>query len=361
MSSGYVIFAPDYKPYSAGVKCLYILCDLLNKRGYPSFIVGSSLTDPSLRAPLISYWEARVKTRDAGFVMVYPETIKGNPMGAEKVVRWVLNRPGYLGGDPVFDSRELVFNYSDIYLDYIQNKVVGRLCMPTIDESIFFTDPSQQEGVRSLECFYVGKSSFKEGFFDPSRAFEITRTQPPKKELGKLFRGSKVLYCFDNSTILAYEAVLCGCPVVVIPDGTQKRTDYEKVELGMNGIAWGIEELPKAKQTIHLLPKVYEQAKADFQRQLDHFVELTQAHKEPISHHCETCKVLQRELDTIQETQISPAYKMLDEVMNTKYHIVRRNIEDNFPRFHDFICKLGGFLFYTLKVFKQIFFKGREQ
>ena len=118
--------------------------------------------------------------------------------------------------------------------------------MPTIDEKLFYCD-DWDLSKRSLECFYVGKSQWKEGVIDRSRAFEITRETPPKKELGKLFRASRVLYCFDNSTILAYEAILCGCPVVVIPDGTQTRENYESLELGMDGIAWGLEELDRVK------------------------------------------------------------------------------------------------------------------
>ena len=191
-------------------------------------------------APLISWSRGKSLCKE-GFIAVYPETIVDNPLEARHVARWVLNRPGLLGGREVYDDSELVFNYCNAFEPYIKNRIDGKLYMPTIDEEIFFCDENDHTP-RGLECFYIGKSTWKEGYIDPTQAFEITRGTPAKKELGKLFRASRMLYCFDNSTILAYEAILCGCPVTIIPDGTQSREDYERLELGMDGIAWGMEE-----------------------------------------------------------------------------------------------------------------------
>jgi hypothetical protein len=188
----------------------------------------------------------------------------------------VLNRPGLLGGEEAYDQSEQVFYYCNAFLPYIRNRVVGKLYMPTIDESLFFCEDGDQSK-RSLECFYVGKSQWKEGLIDRSRVFEITRDTPPKKELGKLFRASRVLYCFDNSTILAYEAILCGCPVVIIPDGTQTREDYERLELGMDGIAWGMEELDRVKADVPKLRQRYEQVKREYVEQLERFIAITQS------------------------------------------------------------------------------------
>ncbi len=204
------------------------------------------------------------------------KTISGNPLEAKTVVRWVLNRPGLLGGDAVYQSNEHVFYYSNVFLPYIKNKVRGKLYMPTIDESIFYTDESTATPTqRTLECFYIGKSLWKDGYFEREGAFEITRETPPKKELGKLFRAARVLYCFDNSTILVYEALLCGCPVVIIPDGTQSKEDYAQLELGIDGIAWGLGELPRVKADVGLLQERYRRVKREFEDQLDHLIAVT--------------------------------------------------------------------------------------
>lgn len=271
---GYLIVAPNYTPNSAGIICLYRLCDELNRRGFPSYIAGSNLTTSDLTAPLICWDKARKLCSD-GYTAIYHENVRGNPLRASSVARWVLNRPGWLGGDEVYDNSELVFSYSDVFSSYIQNRIVGKLYMPTIDENLFYCD-DWDLSKRSLECFYIGKSQWKDGIIDRSRVFEITRETPPKKELGKLFRNSRVLYCFDNCTILIYEAIMCGCPVVIIPDGTQTREDYERLELGMDGMAWGMEELDRVKVDVPGLCQRYEQVKRDYLEQLERFIEITQ-------------------------------------------------------------------------------------
>lgn len=271
----YIILAPNFISNSAGIKCLYQLCHDLNVLGYPSFITGSLVTDPQLVAPLIDTHEAK-KMMQSDFIAVYPETISGNPLRANTVARWALNRPGLLGGDKIYDDRELVFTYTNAFNDSIKNTVAGKLYLPTIDEKIFYNDSSTPFENRILECFYVGKSKWKDGLIDRNKVFEITRESPKKQELGKLLRASKRLYCFDNSTILAYEAVLCGCSVVIIPDGTQQKHHYENSELGIDGISWGmsemIDQLPDTKKIVAR----YEQVKICYKLELQHFIKITQ-------------------------------------------------------------------------------------
>jgi hypothetical protein len=273
---GYLIVAPPYVSSSAGIHGMYRWCDELNRRDFPSYIVGSDRTAPAMNAPLIGWSDAKNLCKQ-GYIAIYPETVTGNPLHARNVVRWVANRPGLLGGEEVYDESELVFYHAEQYVPYIRNRIAGKFYIPTIDESLFFcTDGDLSK--RSLECFYVGKSQWKDGFFDRSKVFEITRDMPLKKELGKLLRASRVLYNFDNSTILTYEAILCGCPVVIIPDGTQTREDYERSELGMEGIAWGPEEQDRVKVDAPGLHRRYQQVKREFIQQLDDFITITQRH-----------------------------------------------------------------------------------
>lgn len=274
--AGYVVFAGSYVSNSAGIACLHRLCHELNARGYPAFATGGQIAAPSLDAPMISVDVAKYLCSQ-GFIAVYPETIAGNPFHADTVIRWVLNRPGLLGGDEVYAQSELVFSYSEVFTPYIRNPIAGKLYMPTIDESIFFRDDSCHVP-RSLECFYVGKSQWKEGIVNPDIAFEITRDSPNKSELGKIFRAAKVLYCFDNSSIIIYEALLCGCPVVVVPDGTQTRADYEQLELGTTGICWGADEFQDSSFDPAPAFARYEAVKRDYQVQLKELMETSQCH-----------------------------------------------------------------------------------
>lgn len=275
---GYIIWAPNYVSGSAGVKCLYLLCHYLNSLGYKSYITHSTQTTPELMAPLLLPRAAKKKLKSGQFVIVYPEVVSGNPYGAKHVVRWVLNRPGLLGGTPLYHPDEKVFYYSEVYRRYIANPVSGKLYLPTIDESLFFSNSSPSS--RHLTAYYVGKSRFQPGYFKESETFEITRDFPKRQMLGEIFRSCKCLYCFDNSSIIIYEAALCGCPVVVIPDGTQTYEDFQKLELGLNGISWGPEHLELAQSTLPQLKSKLIGAQEEFKVQLNQFTHLTQRWEE---------------------------------------------------------------------------------
>jgi hypothetical protein len=271
--SGFVIFAPSYVTNSAGVGCLYRLCHELRMLGFQAFMTGGQQTACHLNAPLINLAEASELCKH-GYTAIYPEIISGNPLAAESVIRWVLNRPGLLAGDAVYSENEHVFYYSEIYRPYIQNRVAGKLFMTTIDETIFFSDDTTPSN-RSLELYYVGKSVWQDGAIERDRAFEITREYPAKAELGKLFRAARVLYCFDNCTALGCEALLCGCAVVIIPDGTLSRHDFYKLELGTDGIAWGVQEYRGEPVDVPALRARYADAKREFRRQLHHMIQVS--------------------------------------------------------------------------------------
>lgn len=287
---GFVIGAPGYAANSAGVYCVYKLCEELRKRGFTAYTTLSKQGAKHIDAPLIDVDSAR-RLCSLGFTAIYPETIPGNPLHAKTVIRWVLNRPGLLGGDKVYDPDEIVFCYAEAYKPYIVNKVAGMLYMPTIDTSIFHAT-DWDLGKRKLECFYVGKSKWRSGVCDPRSTFEITREIPRKKDLGPLLRASRVLYCFDNSTSLVCEALMCGCPVVIVPDGTQTRADFERQELGLDGIAWGPEEFTGKPVDVPALRRRYDHIQKQFETQLMHLIDVSGQKPGHVIHSVDTGPIL---------------------------------------------------------------------
>ena len=262
----FVIWAPPFTQKSAGVRCLYQLCRELNVRGQRAFMTGP---EPQPAFPWVDK-KAAVRLARAG-VAIYPEVVKGNPYRARRVIRWVLNKPGLLGnGDKIYEAREKVFIYSDFYRAYVQNRIAGKLFMPVVDRHLFY--PGQEE--KSLECFYVGKCKSSQLDLIPHGLTEITRTTPERSELGPLLRRSRVLYTYDNSTLLVYEALLCGCAVVIIPDGTMEREDWQRHELGTTGIGWGMDEREQAIAEVDPLMVIqrHEATVRDFGKQVERLI-----------------------------------------------------------------------------------------
>ncbi|HUS12285.1 MAG TPA: hypothetical protein VMZ30_17595 [Pyrinomonadaceae bacterium] len=329
---GFIVFSGPFVSNSAGIECLHRLCHELNERGFSSFTTGGTVEAPHLNAPIIDLQSAQLLCA-LGYVAIYPETISGNPLGAKTVVRWVLNRPGLLGGDEVYTDSEVIFSYSDAFTPYVKNRVCGKLYMPTINERLFYCDDPDLSQ-RSLACFYVGKSEWKPGIVDRDQAFEITRENPNKQELGKLFRASRVLYCFDNSTILIYEALLCGCPVVIVPDGTQTRHDFEELELGMDGISWGPAGYRESNFSLSDLRTRYSAAKRELPHQIEELIAACQKR-------AGTCSAAQLEQRIKAEAKLKRQRMPRSKLQHSAHRIIKygRKTEQKMRRFRKRVLK----------------------
>ena len=68
-------------------------------------------------------------------------------------------------------------------------------------------------------------------------------------------------------------ARLCGCPVVLIPNGEYTEEKYKEHEMGMDGLGWGKMPEPFDSDTFR---ERYMTLKETFYTKLDNFVRITQ-------------------------------------------------------------------------------------
>jgi hypothetical protein len=154
------------------------------------------------------------------------------------------------------------------------------LFVPTSDTTVFTPEPRQ---TRFGSCFYASKyRNFHKGklFHETAESVEITRDlpdSPSPKEIAALFRRSELFYCYENSALII-EALLCECPVVMLPNPFLDRPIGD-VEIGRDGIAWGTapEEILRAKATVTNGKDRYLATYARFWMQLDRFIAVSQA------------------------------------------------------------------------------------
>ncbi|MCX5510534.1 glycosyltransferase [Pseudomonas sp. BJa3] len=271
----YYIYAPDYRRSSAGIRVLHMLCDALNRSGQEAYVTAAVL-NPDLMTPRLSAdIIARHDAQGLSPIVIYPEIIDGNPLNGNTVVRYLLNRPGFLHGQGLYDEDDILFSYTKpLLLPGMSDDRV--LYLPGPDLTVFCPPADPAKRIPGKVCYYQGRSGQApiDPALLPADAIEITSRWPQSwEELADLFQQCEYFYCTEASA-LAGEAALCGCLGVVIPNEWAPL----KLESTAYGVAWGTEpaEIDRARSTNHLLRERLLKAQVDFWPALDHFIELTQ-------------------------------------------------------------------------------------
>jgi hypothetical protein len=286
----YYIVTHPYTRTSAGIRCLHLLCHHINLHKIPAYIIligeennlKENTTEPDYLTPILTQRSARYHfEKGMTPITVYPEIVAGNPYASPCTVRYILNFPGLLGGDEQYNAEELCFSYSKTLAE--KTSYPGNiLFIPTIDTRIFHA--SENHNSRSGSCFYASKYKREHNgnlYEVTNNSIEITSLLPNSQspaEIAELFRKSELFYTYEN-TALAIEATLCGCPAVFLPNPHLKSI-IASDELGRDGVAWGDSpvEIARAKATVELSLKNYEQSIFNFHENLSKFIEKTQKH-----------------------------------------------------------------------------------
>jgi len=194
----FIILSPPYENGNGGVRALYDLQKWLIRFGKDAIVVNNIF-------PL-----------EPDDVAIYPEIIVGNPFNAQRVVRYLLNTPGKIGGDGIYGENDLLVAWSPNESRYSDG---FWLMLPYLNP-VFIN----HEYERTIDCFWVHKGRNTQHPCT-SDCIEITKSWPPTKaELAALLNKTRTLYSYDDNTALAVEAKACGCIVKLIQGN--KVVDY---------------------------------------------------------------------------------------------------------------------------------------
>ncbi len=215
----FLIWAFPYTHRSSGIRALYRLCHHLNCRGFPTAVVA----DPGERLP---DWNCFLHSGDvADSIVIYPEVVVGNPLHAQRVIRWVLNTPGLLGGEPAYADSELVFFYDRQRLAEVNLAVsedIGlerELWTGLVDPQHIHPNATV---ARDIDCSFTYKGA------ELARTIDLPTLGPvhPLEELtedlgslGETLRRTRTLFSYDHYSNVLREAVISGCQVRV-PDAS---------------------------------------------------------------------------------------------------------------------------------------------
>lgn len=201
---------------------------------------------------------ARFKDIDAGTVVVYPEIIKGNPLNAKNVVRWILCDLGKNCAKDIYKSwgeNDLVFHFSPF---------TGELGSHEIEllYVIWLHPKIRNENLpREGSCYLLkksGKFHRKITPFHPDDAVLIDNLS--LDDIIEVFKRKKYFYCYDPYTFYESIAALCGCVPIVYPIQGMDKLSWLKTKASfqqfigrrnnVSGVAYGVDDIPYAMATL---------------------------------------------------------------------------------------------------------------
>ncbi|WP_081056524.1 glycosyltransferase family 4 protein [Burkholderia vietnamiensis] len=278
LNAPYYVVAPPFNVNSGGIRAMHTLCHALNLAGEEAYVAANAVST-TLRTPMLTdevMQRHRMHNREP--IVIYPEVVNDNPMNARHVVRYLLNIPGFLNkGEVAWGADDIVYAHGT---DVVPAGMHASLLqVPLVDTRIFNTagvDDRKRSGnllfINRYLAFGGQLSSVTSGFTEIS--FRAGTRSP--EQLARLYRSAEFLYTYEASTA-CYEALMCGCPVVYLPNDIMLRKPMHNY-LTNAGSAWGNtpEQIEHARRTVRDIPAIYEAINQSFWRELETFVDTTQ-------------------------------------------------------------------------------------
>lgn len=287
MSVPYVVVAPSYSENNGGSMFLHGLVHTLNDLGMSASLSPMKpIYDPGLRgriknafqppefirAPHLNTPLATRETLRQPFIAVYPEIVRGNPLDAPHVARWLLYPPGALHPFE-FGPDEMFF-------------AVGEICIiPEIpgdvpDLFLWQINPvyqNEENPNRKGVCYIVRKGKAKPRVPQTEDPDAIQIDGMSHAEINEVFNKCDTFISYDEATMYSQFAAMTGCTSIVIPGDHASREEWvENHVLASYGVAYGFDDVPHAVATRDKVRPLLEVEEAKGVATVKNFIEITQ-------------------------------------------------------------------------------------
>lgn len=288
----FIIVTPGYDDNSGGIVVLHQLCDRLNNLGYEAYLWPFFKPVLEIGSPfktLYLFFKYFRKTLKYGFgknsklntplatyrdlddsIIIYPEVVVGNPLKANKVVRWLLHKPGFNNGGKIdFGKEDLFFYYDKSFDDSRYNKYPeNHLHIVSQRADVYkVTNKGEREG----SCYLLRKGYKRELVHDTTHTQLLDGLS--HEETARVFNEVKYCISYDTYTMYNVYAVMCGCIPIIIPEKGISKEQWQPHEENRYGIAYGFDDIEYAVQTRPLLLKHIEKQERESNESIQQFVE----------------------------------------------------------------------------------------
>lgn len=215
----FIVDAPPYMHQSAGITIMHKLCYFLRCAGYEAYITAPS--NPEWANPA---FDGYLRPDD---YVIYPDCIIGNPLKANRVIRYMLYYPwGYFANQRIPNS-ELCIPYMSFLIPSLNAacdyEISEDYCLEigTIEPNLFNINPNIEKTIDSYWQSHKGEGNFN-AFNLPKHCQKITY-EMPRQEVALQLQKTRNFYCFDATSMMMHEAFLCGCNCFLITSDREPR------------------------------------------------------------------------------------------------------------------------------------------
>jgi hypothetical protein len=254
------------------------LANLLKNRGFNVRVVTAWINPPQLIRPNFAFAHADTdKPNDIDVssddtIVIYCESVSGNPFKAKNVVRWVLNELGKKEPSNILSTwhkNDVIYYFNGESKHSREPEKMGNVYKLL---SIIYFNPNVKQTnyePRNNECYTYRKSHYHsyvhEIHLDISQSHEIYFDNNQDRTI-LIFNEYDCFYCYDPLTWLAFMAPVCGCYTIVHPVEEQNKKQWlsntflceymkEKNIEDIYGVGYGLDQREYAKSTRHLAKK----------------------------------------------------------------------------------------------------------
>ncbi len=224
----YIFHLPNYVPYSNGIKTLWYTAFLFSREKsvkIKNYHAGElkEYDVPDRYEKLIDH-DVTITDND---IVIYPDMVIGNPLGANKVVRYLMAKDYILNGHATEYGQH---DYLMAYSKAVDHKLPQYMVLLP---ELLNLKKYQQAKTKTLLIYYgkcrisLEPKKIREICQDFDEVKIITRLHPSEKEiLYEEVAKAALLISFDPLTALNYEANLVGTPVLLLDDVFQNTFEH---------------------------------------------------------------------------------------------------------------------------------------
>ena len=202
-----------------------------------------------------------------GAIVVYPEILEGNLLGADAVVRWLLHRPGHFTGKAIYGPDDLIFFYQEAFNDpAINPDPTNRLTLTWFNDAYRQTNFGERRG----SAYLLRKGKGRPIVHDLTDS--VCVDDMSHEERAAVFNRVERFYSYDLYCMFGIYAAMCGAVPIFVPEPGVSKREWTPDEQDWNGQAYGEDDVPWAVATRGKLMERIDTVRAEQDDMLRRFV-----------------------------------------------------------------------------------------